>query len=96
MTPENTSPGAHYMVLHGVQADLCTAYQIYENVTEGCPVSPVFDSGAKLVAWLVDQGVSPDAADAFLKQGFAPSFVIRSNGEVQLGIDGGKIPKGST
>lgn len=49
-----------------MQADLCTAYQIYENVTEGSPVSPVFDSGAKLVTWLVDQGVSHDAADAFL------------------------------
>jgi hypothetical protein len=75
-------------------ADTLRGARAYENVTEGSPVSPVFDSGAKLVAWPVDQGVS-QAADAYLKQGFAPSFVIRSNGEVQSGIEGGKIPKGS-
>jgi hypothetical protein len=51
--------------------------------------------GAQLVAWFVDQGVSHDAADALLKSGFASSFVIRSNGDVQSRIEGGKIPKGS-
>ncbi len=35
-------PGAHYMALDGISRELCTAYQIYENVTEGSPVSPIF------------------------------------------------------
>jgi len=50
-------------------------YQIYETVSEGTPTSPVFDTPAEVVAWLVSQGYSQKAAEAFVGDGWAPSFM---------------------
>ena len=33
-------------------------YQIYETVSEGTPISPVFETIEKLVDWIVEQGHS--------------------------------------
>ncbi|MEK7766309.1 MAG: hypothetical protein AAB368_08730 [bacterium] len=57
-------------------AGAATAYQVYETVSEGTPVSPVFSSLAELEAWLVTQGYSSEAARAFAEGGWAPSAVI--------------------
>lgn len=35
----------------------CTHWQLYEQVTEGTPVSPVLPSAQELAAWLVDHEV---------------------------------------
>ncbi len=51
-----------------------TAYQIYETVTEGTPVSPVFAILDELVQWLVEQGYSEKAAKGFAESGWAPSM----------------------
>lgn len=51
-----------------------TAYQIYETVSEGTPVSPVFPDLDHLIQWLVDQGYSEAAAKAFSDSGWAPSM----------------------
>jgi hypothetical protein len=53
-----------------------THYQIYENVSEGTPTSPVFCSLEDLEAWLVDEGYSAGAAASFVEHGWAPSFVM--------------------
>lgn len=56
-----------------------TAYQIYETVSEGTPTSPVFETEDELVAWLVEQGHSEEAARKFLEHGSVPSIMIVGN-----------------
>ena len=62
------------------------AYQVYENVTEGTPVSPVFQTVPALRAWLLEQGHSELAADGFIAERWAPSMVVSSSG-ITVGID---------
>jgi hypothetical protein len=71
-----------------METALLSEYQAYEDVSEGTPVSPIFSSGDVLIAWLQAQGCSRDAAEAFLRQGFAPSFVIKRDGSIVPGIEG--------
>lgn len=55
-----------------------THFQIYENVTEGTPASPVFESLGEMKEWLLEQGYSEKAASTFTESGYAPSFVFSS------------------
>jgi hypothetical protein len=55
-----------------------TAYQMYETVSEGTPVSPVFLTVDKLRTWLLEQGYSEKATDQFIKLGFAFSFAQKA------------------
>jgi len=65
-----------------------THFQMYETVSEGTPVSPVFETLEDLENWLVNsEGYSRAAANKFCKSGHAFSLVI-SNGKVQDGIAG--------
>lgn len=50
-------------------------WQMWETVSEGSPVSPVFATAEALADWLVTEGYSPQAARAFVSDGWAPSFV---------------------
>jgi hypothetical protein len=57
-----------------------THYQFYETVSEGTPLSPVFELLAELEDWLVEVGdswgpLSREAARAFCRSGSAPSFI---------------------
>lgn len=61
-------------------AEQMTHYQVYENVTEGTPVSPVFASTDEVVVWLVEQGYTESAARAFVGFGYAPSGVLVTGG----------------
>ena len=63
-----------------------THYQIYQTVSEGTPVSPVFASKEEMVEWLVAQGSSRKAAEGFAKHESAPSFVISDRGMFR-GVD---------
>jgi hypothetical protein len=63
-----------------------TAYQMYENVSEGTPVSPVFATLEEMEAWLIGAGHSPEAAAKFCRTGWAPSMVI-FNGDIRSGVD---------
>jgi hypothetical protein len=52
-------------------------YQIYETVSEGTPVSPVFESLQAMEDWLVEhEAVSREAAHSFVASGWVPSMVI--------------------
>ena len=62
-----------------------TAFQVYETVSEGTPISPVLASLEEVADWLIVQGYSPEAARAFCADGFAVSFVIR-DGVLRDGI----------
>ena len=73
-------PGAHLELLWDLPAERLTCLQVYEDVSEGTPVSPIFGSSDELGGWLIAQGVSRGAADEFLRQRFAPSFVLGSEG----------------
>lgn len=68
-----------------------TCHQVYENVTEGTPVSPVFDSVDDVRDWLVDQGYSHRAAQGFCRQGQAPTLVLR-DGTVFHDIESAALP----
>jgi len=52
---------------------------MYENVSEGTPVSPVFATKEEIADWLVEQGHSRASAAAFVDREWAPSFVMTSN-----------------
>lgn len=61
-------------------------YQIYENVTEGTPVSPIFASKDDLTDWLIEQGHSRKASERFAKDEYVPSMVMTNKG-IFMGID---------
>lgn len=50
-------------------------WQVWETVSEGSPISPVFATDEELVVWLVDQGYSEKGARAFVQSGWVPSMV---------------------
>ena len=55
-------------------------WQMYETVSEGSPVSPVFATKDELAEWLSSRAaeserVSPAAARQFVADGWAPSFI---------------------
>ena len=63
-----------------------TAYQMYETVSEGTPVTPVFDTPEGLVDYLVahgdfwgqqggEGGWPREAAESFVRSGWAPSMI---------------------
>lgn len=54
-------------------------YQVWETVSEGSPISPVFDTEEKLISWLLDRGYSEGAAEAFAREGWAPSMAIKGD-----------------
>ncbi len=56
-----------------------TAYQVYETVSEGTPVSPVCKSESDLRKWLIAQGHSAIAVDKFIECKWAPSVVMSVN-----------------
>lgn len=51
-------------------------YQVWETVSEGSPISPVFATSEELVTWLTGEGYSRRAAEAFVEQGWVPSMVM--------------------
>ena len=79
--------GAHHEPLWNMSAEQKSCFQVYQNVSEGTPVSPIFRTKEDLCKWMVAQGESPEAAAAFLEMGHAPSLVV-SNGGTMSGPDG--------
>lgn len=67
-----------------------THYQIYETVSEGSPISPVFEKEEDMKIWLIGKGHSEKSADGFIKDKWAPSFVMLRNEQgckIKSGID---------
>ena len=66
-------------------------YQLWENVSEGSPISKVFPDRESFITYLIDEGHSRDAAENFLDSGWAPSMVLTTSatGErtIKSGID---------
>lgn len=76
-----------------------THYQMYENTSEGTPISPVFATPEELARWLADTGASSfGSMTATYEQwlrvcrgGYAPSLVTDANG-LRSGVEGAKAP----
>lgn len=65
-------------------------YQVWETVSEGSPISPVFKTPEECVAWLVRQGYSKTAAENFVKMGWVPSMVM-TGGKLYTNIEAAGI-----
>lgn len=62
-------------------------FQIYETVTEGTPVSPVFESMEDMKEWLVGKGYSEKAIAIFFQKQSAPTFVNLAEEGIKAGIE---------
>lgn len=73
-----------------------THFQMYENTSEGAPISPVMDSAENLARWLADNGASSfgsmtaayEAWLATINRGYAPSGMITDGGQMVSGVEG--------
>jgi len=63
-----------------------THFQIYETVSEGTPVSPVFATEKEIVEWLITQGHSRHASEEFVKNKWVMSMVLSPHG-IAIDID---------
>jgi len=62
-----------------------TSYQIYETVSEGTPISPVFSSKAEVIEWIVNRGESVEFAEEFVRRGGVTStFEVTSDGHREI------------
>lgn len=72
-----------------------THYQMYEDTTEGTPISPVMETPEALALWLVENKASAFASQTasyegwlrVCKGGWAPSMVV-AGGVAKSGVDG--------
>lgn len=55
-------------------------YQLWETVSEGSPISPVFPDEQSFKNYLIGKGYSEKAVDNFIKEGWAPSGIFNSRG----------------
>jgi hypothetical protein len=62
-------------------------WQVWETVSEGSPVSPVFPERGALVEWLVKQGYSRKAADAFAVDGGSVPSMMIADGKLYSNIE---------
>jgi hypothetical protein len=68
----------------------CTCFQVYENVSEGTPVTPVFETQKELIDYLVDVGnfwgekYTRAQAEKFVKRGYSFSAIM-SGGKIHTG-----------
>ena len=72
-------------------------WQVWETVSEGSPISPVFATREDLIDWIVGPGagymavggrrVRREAAEAFVDLGSVPSFTVLPDGTVASGVE---------
>jgi len=71
-----------------------THYMMFETVTEGTPISPVFPTAEALAKWLAETGANAGAYSTatyeqwlnVCKGGYAPSMII-ANGKIMSGVE---------
>ena len=74
-------PGAHFEALYHAGPESWICYQLYENVSDGTPVSPVFETLTELSAWLRGQPDWPEEKISFLlENGHAPTLMPARSG----------------
>lgn len=79
-----------------------TWYQVYENVSEGCPITPPFETKEEMVEYLIEVGdswdgpVSRNVAEKFAESGHAPSGVFTTSGGFYRGIESSVLKSGKS
>jgi len=73
MTPKHKEM---YESWQEIEPPIGEGWQLWENVSEGSPVSPVFATRDEFIEYLIDEGYSLKAAENFTDIGYAPSFVM--------------------
>lgn len=76
---------------------LCTYLMMYEDTSEGTPISPAFATPEEMARWLADNGASAfgdmtatyEQWLATCKRGFAPSMVMTVNKDHTATIESG-------
>lgn len=64
-----------------------SAFQVYEDTTEGTPVSPVFATKEAIAPWLVaERGLTAEVAAAFVEVESVPSAIELENGKKLYGF----------
>lgn len=74
-------------------AEQRTHFMMYEDTSEGTPISPAFSTPEELAQWLADTGASAFGSSTadyahwlrFCRGGYAPSMVI-ANGVIESGV----------
>lgn len=51
-------------------------YQVWETVSKGSPISPVFETKEEMAIWLSKEGYSEKAIEGFIEDGWAPSAAL--------------------
>ena len=74
------------------QPPMGTGWQLWETVSEGSPVSPVFATSGELAAWMSDPDrgrdwVTPEAAARFVSNGWAPTMMSAPETGVVSGVE---------
>jgi hypothetical protein len=68
-------------------------YQVWETISEGSPISPVFATAEELAQhktrWGADKGTPYETWLEFIRgPGWAPSMIMTAGGEIMNGVDG--------
>ena len=62
-------------------------WQLWETVSEGAPISPVLPTREAFVEYLMSQGSTRSAAEAFTESGWTPSAVMIQGKGMVTGIE---------
>jgi hypothetical protein len=80
---EGTDPAsrAAYEAWEPTEPPIGLGWQLWENVSEGSPISPVFTTPEELATWMSrDQPTLYEQALRFIHVGYAPSMIMDSTG----------------
>lgn len=85
--------GYHYSSRHAMRREFTRkdppkgpGYQVWETVSEGSPISPVFAKPLQVVAWLMRNGYTREQAEGFVGVGWVPSLMTKG-GKVHKDIE---------
>ncbi|MGO8535877.1 hypothetical protein ACC756_36930 [Rhizobium ruizarguesonis] len=67
--------GGHLEPLYYADPASLSSYQVYENVSDGTPISPVFETVDELHEWLRQEGWDQETIEFLLTHGHAPSLI---------------------
>lgn len=68
------------------EPEIGEGWQLWETVSEGSPISPVFPTREAFIEYLIGEGYSPKAAEKFTETGWVPSGLM-ANGRMYKNIE---------
>ncbi len=89
---EGNPPSVEFYKTVREKGEDLTHFQMYETVSEGTPISPVFDTPEKLARWLADTGASSFAGRTALYDQWL--HMINVGWSISAVSDGGELKSG--